>query len=95
MLESTYQSKLIRKLHKDFPEAIVLKNDSSYLQGIPDLTVFNGSRWAWLEVKADEYSERQPNQEYYIDFAVRSAFGAFIYPTNENEVLRALSFYFR
>ena len=37
MLESQFQSKLIKELKKLFPGCIVMKSDSGYLQGIPDL----------------------------------------------------------
>lgn len=89
MLESVYQGKLIKKIHRRFPGCTVLKNDSSYMQGIPDLTLFHGPLWAWLEVKPSADAEQQPNQEYYIDWAQRMSFGAFIYPENEEEVLYA------
>lgn len=89
MLESVYQGRLIKKLHIWFPGCQILKNDSSYLQGIPDLTLLYGPYWAWLEVKPSVDAPQQPNQEYYIDWAQRMSFGAFIYPENEEEVLYA------
>ena len=51
MLESKFQSQLIRKIKNEFPGCMVLKNDPTYLQGVPDLTVFCGNKWAALEVK--------------------------------------------
>lgn len=88
MLERDYQPKLILRMRARWPEAIVLKNDSSHRQGILDLSVFfpNGF-WAWLEVKATENAEHEPNQDYYVEWANRASFGAFIYPENEDEVL--------
>lgn len=50
MLENEYQSRLIRRIKHMLPGSMILKNDSGYLQGIPDLTVFYKSRWATLEV---------------------------------------------
>ncbi len=64
MREGTYQRKLIEKLEILFPGCIVLKNDPTYIQGFPDLTIFFGDRWATLEVKASAVSPQQPNQEY-------------------------------
>jgi hypothetical protein len=90
MLERDYQPKLIKKLERMFPGCFVLKNDSSHVQGIPDLTIFYGNAWAWLEVKAAEDSPIQVNQPYYVEWAQANSFGAFIYPSNEREVLRAL-----
>jgi hypothetical protein len=90
MTEARYQSKLIKKLRLLFPNCVVLKNDPSYLQGIPDLVIFHGNRYAFLEVKADETSDQQPNQEYYVRKFDEMSFAAFIYPSNEQEVLSAL-----
>lgn len=93
MLERDYQRDLIPKIKDMFPRGMcdVLKNNSGYRQGIPDLTVFYGPYWAWLEVKPSEYATQEPNQEWYVDWANRiGAFGAFIYPENEKEVLGAL-----
>lgn len=89
-LERDFQAHLIRRLKDDFPGCIVLKNDSSYLQGIPDLTVLHGERWAALEVKANASSEQQPNQEYYVEMMNAMSFAAFIHPENEEEVFDGL-----
>lgn len=90
MLESTYQARLIRKLEGMFPGCFIIKNDSSYLQGIPDLLVLYRDRWAMLEVKASESADVQPNQPYYVELFDSMSFGAFIYPSNETEILRGL-----
>jgi hypothetical protein len=91
--ENDYQSYLIKRIEELFPGCLVLKNDEQYLQGIPDLTVLYGSRYAVLEVKRNEREARnpQPNQEYYVDLVNdMGSFADFVYPENENEVLRAL-----
>lgn len=90
MLESAYRTKLVRKLEKLLPGAMILKNDPDYVQGIPDLTILYGSQWAMLELKVDERASVQPNQEYWVDHLGRFSFCAFIYPENEEEVLNAL-----
>jgi hypothetical protein len=90
MLERDYQPKLIKKLDRMFPGCVILKNDSSYLQGIPDLVIFYGARYAFLEVKASKDSPPQVNQPYYVETLNRMSFAAFIYPENEREVLNAL-----
>lgn len=51
MLESQFQSKLIKELKKLFPGCIVMKSDSGYLQGIPDLLILFNDKWAALECK--------------------------------------------
>ena len=90
MLESRFQSALIRKLKNRFPGCIVLKNDSGYLQGIPDLLVLHGAHWAALECKQSLSSPKQPNQEYYVDRMNRMSFSRFVCPENEEEVLHDL-----
>lgn len=90
MLERDYQPRLIKKLEKMFPDCVILKNDSSYLQGVPDLAIFYGDRYAFLEVKASADAPVQVNQPYYVEKLNQMSFAAFIYPENEREVLSAL-----
>ena len=87
MLEREYQALLIRRLQDRFLGCLILKNDSSYLPGIPDLLVLYRNRWAMLEVKAYENAPEQPNQEFYVNSLDAMSFAAFIYPENEKEVL--------
>ena len=88
--EGAYQSKLIKKIKELLPGAMVLKNDSSYLQGVPDLLVLYNDRWGCLEVKKSANSHHQPNQDYYVEKMNEMSFSAFIYPDNERQVLDAL-----
>lgn len=90
MLERDYQAKLIKKIRVLFPGCVILKNDPDYLQGIPDLVIFYRDRWAMLEVKASASSPVQPNQDYYVEMLNEMSFAAFIFPSNEQETLRAL-----
>ena len=91
MLESEYQAYLITLIREHIlPGSFVLKNDPNYVQGILDLTIFYGPRWAMLEVKASEKSKERPNQRYYVEKFSQMGFASFIYPENEAEVLGAL-----
>ena len=90
MLESKFQSQLIRKIKNEFPGCMVLKNDPTYLQGVPDLTVFCGNKWAALEVKKSKNASHRPNQNYYVDKMNRMSYATFVYPENEKEVLAKL-----
>ena len=90
MKESEFQAKLIKKLKVMFPGCVVLKNDAGYLQGFPDLTVFYKDRWAVLECKRNRRASHQPNQEFYVDLLNGMSFSRFIFPENEEEVLRDL-----
>lgn len=90
MLERDYQSKIINRLSNLFPGALILKNDPTYIQGMPDLVIFYGNQWAMLEVKSSIDSLEQPNQRYYVDHLNTMSFAAFIYPENEESVIDAL-----
>lgn len=90
MLESEYQAKLIKRIEQVLPGCLIVKNDPNYMQGIPDLTIFYGPRWALLEVKASEKSRERPNQRYYVEKWAEVTFCSFVYPENEAEVLNAL-----
>lgn len=89
-LERDFQSKLIKELKMIFPGCLVLKNDSGYIQGIPDLLILHKDKWACLEVKRSENAHRQPNQEYYINKMRDMSFASYIYPENKEEVLNEL-----
>ena len=90
MKESAFQAKLIKRLKEIFPGCVVLKNDAGYIQGFPDLTVLWENHWATLECKKDAKAHRQPNQEYYVQMTDEMSFSRFIYPENEEDVLREL-----
>lgn len=93
MRERDYQAGLIKKLKRLYPGCIVLKNDSSYMQGIPDLLVLYKDRWAALEVKVRAPSHAgsfEPNQEWFLETMNEMSFAACIFPENEEDVLRGL-----
>lgn len=90
MLEKRFQARVIHELEELFPGCIVLKNDSGYLQGIPDILVLYKDKWAMLECKKSEREHRQPNQEYYVDLLDSMSFSRFIYPENKEQVFYEL-----
>ena len=90
MLENKFQANLIKKLKKMFPDCVVMKNDASYIQGIPDLLVLHKDKWASLECKKSAKSRHQPNQDYYVEKMNNMSFSSFIFPENEDEVLQEL-----
>lgn len=87
MNESGFQSKLIKELKLLFPGCYILKNDASYIQGIPDILILYKNKWASLECKKHKRAIRQPNQEYHIDKLNKMSYANFIYPENKEEVL--------
>lgn len=90
MLENKFQSKLIKELKKEFPGCMVLKNDPTYLQGVPDLLVLYKNKWCALEVKRSATAKHQPNQDYYVDKMNVMSHSAFIYPENKDQVMNDL-----
>jgi hypothetical protein len=88
--ESSFQAKLIKDLKVIFPGCVVLKNDPTYIQGIPDLLVLYKDRWAMLECKANSKASKRPNQEYYVNQLNEMSFSAFICPENREDILNEL-----
>lgn len=92
--ESAFQASLVRKLRGFDWVVKVIKNDAGQIQGFPDLTVYlRNGKWALLETKRYEAAKRQPNQEFYVQEMNDCGFARFIFPENEEEVLRELCEY--
>lgn len=87
MTENVFQSKLIKEIKSRFPGCIVMKNDSSYIQGIPDLLILYKNKWVSLEVKKDAKASHRPNQDYYVNKMNEMSYSAFIYPENKEAIL--------
>ena len=90
MRESDFQKNLIKELNDIFPGCLILKNDSGYIQGIPDLTIFYKDKWAMLECKNSRTAKKQNNQNYYVNKADSMSFARFIFPENKKEVIDEL-----
>ena len=91
--ESGFQDRLIKTLKTLFPGCMVFKMDQK--QGIPDLLILYGQKWASLECKREEDAKRQPNQPYYVEQMNKMSFSRFIYPENKKEVLNELQHAFK
>lgn len=90
MNENIFQAKLIKELKKRYPGCLVMKLDSSYIQGIPDLLILYKKHWATLECKKSEMSSVRPNQRYYVKLMNDMSFSRFICPENMEVVLHDL-----
>ena len=90
ILERTFQSRLIKRIKKELPGCMVLKTDPNYCQGLPDLLILYGDRWAALENKRSVSAKHQPNQDYYIQKMNGMSWARFVYPENEREVIYEL-----
>lgn len=85
--ENKFQSELINEIKERFPGCMVLKNDSGYIQGIPDLLILFRNKWAALECKKSKSESFRPNQKYYVEEMNRMSFSRVVYPENKEDVL--------
>ena len=85
--ESKFQRDLIKEIKDRLPGCYVTKQDAGYIQGIPDLLVLFGKRWATLECKRSEDAPHRPNQDYHVRKMNEMSFSRFIFPENKEEVL--------
>lgn len=89
-LERDFQAALIKELKEMFEGCMVMKLDSGYIQGIPDLLVLYENKWATLECKKSSRAKKRPNQEHYVGLMDSMSFSRFICPENKEEVLHDL-----
>ena len=94
-LEKHFQKDLMDEIRDLYPGCVIIKNDSSYIQGFPDWTILYEDKWAVLEAKREENAKKQPNQDYYVDKLNRMSFSRFVYPENREEVLKGLAKIFK
>lgn len=90
MLESKFQASLIKEIKDNLDGCFVFKTDPTYIQGVPDLLILYGNKWAALEVKKQQHAHHQPNQDYYISRMSEMSYASFIFPENKSEVLHEL-----
>ena len=90
MLESKFQSNLIKEIKENLPGCIVMKTDPNYIQGMPDLLILHKNKWASLENKRSANAKKQPNQQYYVDKMNEMSFSRFVCPENKEAVLSDL-----
>lgn len=93
--ENKYQSELKRRIEREFPNCIILKNDPDYIQGIPDLLVLNNDKWCALEVKKSANEKPRPNQPEYVKKLDDMSMASFIFPENEAQVISKMKEHFK
>lgn len=89
MLENKFKTSLVKEIRERLPGAIVLHTNPPP-QGIPDLLVLNGERWAALEGKQNVNASHRPNQDYWVEKMNTMSFASFISPETREEVLDAM-----
>jgi len=95
ILESKFKSDLIKEIEKQYPGAVILKNDAKMHPGIPDHIILYGPRWAMFEAKRSENSPHRPNQDYFVEFLNQMSYTTFVYPQNKEVFLNELQQTFR
>lgn len=85
--ESGFQAELINEIENMFEGCYIFKNDPTYRQGFPDITILYEDKWAVLECKRSKKDKHQPNQDYYVEELNKMSYSNFIYPENKEEVL--------
>jgi hypothetical protein len=90
--ESQYQRGLIERIKARFPGCYVTTDLKQ--QGLPDLLILFGDRWAMLECKRSATEAHQANQDYYCRLFDGWSFCAIIYPENEEQILNDLQLTF-
>lgn len=79
-------------LEAKFPDCMIIKQDPNVsFQGIPDLLMLYGDKWACFETKKGKSAAKQLNQPYYVEKMNDMSFCAFVNPENMLEVLDGVS----
>lgn len=90
MLENKFKTKLVKEIKSIFPGCFIFHLDPNEKQGIPDLLILHGNKWAALEGKIEEKAPHRPNQDYYVETLGKMSYAAFIYPENKEKILNEL-----
>lgn len=88
--ESDFQRELIKEIEEKFKGCYVFKNDPTFRQGFPDITILYKNKWAVLECKKSKTEKHQPNQDYYVEDLNNMSYSSFVYPENKEEVMDEL-----
>ena len=88
--ESAFQASIIKALEEQYPGAVVLKTDPSYIQGFPDLLFLQKYFWAALEVKKTRNASKRTNQRFWVNTLDKMSFAKFIYPSNMDRIFDEL-----
>lgn len=94
-LEKEFEAKFVERLEEEFPGCMIIKGNSTFRQGVPDRLLLHEDHWAFLEFKREENSDRQENQDYYIEKFNDMSYAAFVDPDNADEVIREIQSAFR
>lgn len=88
--EGKFQKKFCDWLTEQGFKWIRVKANGNSNKGKPDVAVFYGNFWGWLEFKKSKEAEKQPGQQENVDWAQENSFGIFVYPENAEEIKNLL-----
>jgi hypothetical protein len=94
-LEKKFEKDFIDRLKEEFPGCEIIKGNSAMRQGVPDRLLLWEDHWAFLEFKREEGSDREENQEYYIEKFNDMSYASFVEPSNADEVISEIQQAFR
>lgn len=89
-LEREFEKNFMDDLNKALPGGHWIKGNSQMQQGIPDRMFLHGRNWAMLEFKREENSDKQENQDYFVEKFNKMSYAAIVSPENRDEVLNEI-----
>lgn len=98
MLESAYKRKLINIVKHDIcydNKVWVVRPNSTFNPGYPDLIFLIDRMWMALEVKRKASAHISPLQNFLVEDMNSVGFARFVFPGNEKEVLDELQNYIK
>lgn len=90
MLENRFKTNLIKDIKSALPGCLIFHLNPNEKQGIPDLIILYGNKWAALEGKKHAKASHRPNQDYYVNLMNKMSFARFIFPENKEVVIDEL-----
>ena len=92
-MENRFKTKLCKRIKNEFPGSMIFHLNPTEKKGIPDLVVLHRDKWATLEGKREEKASKRLHQDYYVNKMNKMSYSSFIYPENEDEVLKEMHEY--
>lgn len=92
-MENKFKTKLCERIENEFPGSMVFHLDPTERSGIPDLLVLHKDKWATLEGKREKNAAKRRHQDYYVNKMNNMSYSSFIYPENEDKVIKEMHEY--
>lgn len=97
--EGEYKTDSLKRLQgvlmMRYGRCLIMKNDPTFKQGMPDQIVIVEPFHVFLEYKRSKSESHRPNQDYYVNlFNKQGGYAAFIYPDIEQQIFQEVIAYF-